>query len=102
MKKTLNPNRMKPGWPGVGNTRAVNDAPPRDPLGRGASLARARPEPQTLNLNPEPGTLNPNLMLLALRLIALDFGFGICPKLPAYVRGEEGSVPKALLSSPLL
>ena len=44
-KKNLNPNRIKPGWPGVGNTRAVNDAPPRDPLGRGASLARARPKP---------------------------------------------------------
>ena len=43
--KTLNPNRITPGWPGVGNTRAVNDAPPRDPLGRGASLARARPKP---------------------------------------------------------
>ena len=45
IKKTLNPNRIKPGWPGVGNTQAVNDAPPRDPLGRGASLARARPKP---------------------------------------------------------
>ena len=44
-KKKLNPNRITPGWPGVGNTRAVNDAPPRDPLGRGASLARARPKP---------------------------------------------------------